>query len=80
MDGLPGSPLTDTMGYYAAAVPPGWSGTVTPTLEGYSFTPESVFYESVTGDQTSQDYAAAELPPPGKLRWFVKDVIGTTYG
>ena len=63
MDGLPGSPLTDTMGYYAAPVTPGWSGTVTPTLEGYTFTPATRTYTNVMANFADQDYAATAVAP-----------------
>jgi YD repeat-containing protein len=53
MTGLPGNPVTDSGGNYAAAVDYGWSGTVTPTLAGYSFTESSTTYTNVTADQTT---------------------------
>ncbi len=46
-------------GQYACTVAQGWSGSVTPTLTGYSFTPPSRSYSSVAANQTAQDYAAA---------------------
>ena len=39
-------------------MPQGWSGTVTPSLSGYSFTPTSRNYSSVAANQPAQDYAA----------------------
>ncbi len=50
---------TDTSGNYACTVPQGWSGTVTPSLSGYTFTPTSLSYSNVTTNQTAQNYAAA---------------------
>jgi hypothetical protein len=67
MDGLPGSPLTDTMGYYAAPVTPGWSGTVTPRLVGYAFTPATRTYTNVTANFPNQDYTAAVAPTTVKV-------------
>ena len=58
MNGLPGNPVTNASGAYSASVPSGWSGTVTPTLVGYSFTPPSATYNTITTNQ-SQDYVAA---------------------
>jgi len=58
MAGLPGNPRTDTNGFYTAAVPAGWSGTVTPTLPGFSFNPPNRNYSSVTSDQTNQGYTS----------------------
>jgi len=62
MSGLPGNPLTNPAGFYTASVDYDWSGTVTPTLAGYLFTPASRSYSNVTGDQTGQDYTAALAP------------------
>ena len=56
MSGLPGNPLTNNSGYYYAAVTYGWSGTVSPVLMGYSFTPASNSYAAVADNQTG-DYA-----------------------
>ncbi|MGE5339894.1 MAG: hypothetical protein ACM3SY_00280 [Candidatus Omnitrophota bacterium] len=58
MNGLPGNPKTDPSGEYKASVCQGWSGTVTPTLAGYAFTPKSTAYTNITLDQTT-DYEAA---------------------
>ncbi|MEN6560318.1 MAG: carboxypeptidase regulatory-like domain-containing protein, partial [Acidobacteriota bacterium] len=59
MAGLPGAPTTDAAGAYAAAVPAGWSGTATPTLPGFSFTPADRTYDAIAADATAEDYAAA---------------------
>ena len=53
---------TNTSGNYACTVPQGWSGTVTPSLSGYTFTPISLTYSSVAANQTAQNYVAATLP------------------
>jgi protocatechuate 3,4-dioxygenase beta subunit len=58
MTGLPGEPWTDAAGAYAATVPAGWSGTVTPVLGGYTFSPASRAYEAIAADATAQDFAA----------------------
>jgi hypothetical protein len=54
-------------------VPQGWSGTVTPTLNGYSFTPASRSYgECSPANQTAQDYTAtAEASTP----FWVEDAM-----
>jgi hypothetical protein len=54
--GLPNTPITDATGFYADTVPSGWSGTVTPFRTGYSFSPISRTYGSVSSDRSSQDY------------------------
>jgi hypothetical protein len=57
MDGFPGDPTTtNEVGEYTAAVPHCWSGTVTPTLAGYYFTPPSRIYNTVTSNQLNQHY------------------------
>ncbi len=61
MSGLPGSPSTDGSGFYTASVDHGWSGTVTPTLAGYTFAPPNTVYSNVTSDQLNEDYTATLL-------------------
>jgi len=63
LNGLPGPPLTDASGNYSAEVTYGYSGTVTPSLAGYIFTPASLTYTSVTSDQTNQNYSALSGNP-----------------
>ena len=58
MNGLPGNPITDANGFYAADVGAGWSGTVAPIKDGYAFTSAERTYNNVRTDQSSQDYAA----------------------
>ena len=64
MAGLPHSPVTDVSGYYADAVPYGWSGTVTPTHSYYAFDPASLAYANVTSDQTGRNYSASLITTP----------------
>ena len=54
-----GATTTDGSGYYSFEVPYGWSGTVTPSRIGFSFSPSSRSYSNVTSDQTNQDYSAS---------------------
>src|SRR5207244_12122164 len=49
---------SDATGSYACSVPQGWTGTVMPSLAGYSFTPASRSYSSVAANQTAQNYTA----------------------
>jgi hypothetical protein len=56
MSGLPGDPVTNIDGGYSCAVPPGWSGIVSPTLFGFFFEPPSTPYYNITSDLRS-DYA-----------------------
>jgi uncharacterized delta-60 repeat protein len=70
MDGLPGSPTTGASGYYEATVDCGWSGTVTPTMTRYVFSPHSRTYSNLSSDQAGQDYAAF----PG---WIISGMVKT---
>ena len=54
MNGLPGNPVTSGGGNYSATVVYGWDGTVTPTKNGYTFTPASVTYSNVISNQTAK--------------------------
>ena len=65
MNGLPGDPVTrgpNMSGFYAGTVDEGWSGTVTPTMEGYTFNPENIVYENVTGDLSQENYTGTPVP------------------
>jgi hypothetical protein len=59
MNGLPGTPKTGADGSYAGTVSDGWSGTVCPAKGGFVFSPVSLDYTNVSGDQSGQDYSAA---------------------
>jgi hypothetical protein len=63
MSGLPGNPTSNASGYYSAVVLRGWSGTVTPSLAGYIFTPQSISYSNVLSDQVNQNYTALSGNP-----------------
>ena len=57
---------TDAAGAYVCAVPYGWSGTITPQSNGYTFTPPSRTYSNVTSGTTSDNYsviAAVDINP-----------------
>ena len=43
-------------------MPQGWTGTVTPSLSGYTFTPASSSYSNVAANQT-QNYTATAVAP-----------------
>lgn len=64
MTGLPGNPLTDRDGRYAALVEHNWTGTVTPTLPGVRFRPVQRTYAYVQADQPNQDYATSRPNAP----------------
>jgi lysophospholipase L1-like esterase len=54
--------VTDANGYYELMADYGWSGTATPTKEGYTFEPNSRYYEDVNRDYTAdQNYTGNKL-------------------
>jgi len=57
-NGGPQTATADGDGAYSFAVPHNWSGTVTPSKTGYTFSPTNLNYYNVTADQTGQDYNA----------------------
>jgi len=60
MKGFPDSVFTDQNGYYSAIVNWGWSGSVTPQKDGYTFKPDSSTYSQVNGDRDNQVYVATK--------------------
>ena len=50
-----GDVVTDANGFYTAAVPSGWSGTVTPSGGTFVYAPVSKTYTTVSTDQTGQN-------------------------
>jgi len=55
-----GSVTADSSGLYTiSGIPYGWTGTVTPSLAGYTFVPTNREYTNVTANWTSQDYVAS---------------------
>jgi hypothetical protein len=51
-------------GTYSLTVPYNWSGTITPSKTGYSFTPFNYPYTNITVGQTNQNYTATPPPMP----------------
>ncbi len=60
-DGTAKTTTADGSGNYSFAVSYNWSGTVTPSLTGYTFSPTSKTYGNVQSNQTSQNYTAAAI-------------------
>jgi len=86
MSGLPTNPLTNSSGVYNVSVDAGWSGTVTPTLSGYTFTPSFRTYTEITENQLNQDYAATLIPatitvtsPNGGESWIAGSTHDVTW-
>ena len=61
LNGLPGNPITGKDGTYSVTVDYGWSDTVTPMKDGYTFVPESKPYIPVTQDMKNQNYTAKPI-------------------
>ncbi len=60
-DGTPRAATADGSGLYSFTVSPGWTGTVTPSKTGYTFSPSNRSYASVFTNQTAQNYIATSL-------------------
>ena len=89
MKGLPGDIMTGADGFYTVDVPYGWSKTVTPEREGYTFTPASKIYTNVTANKESDNYEAkirtftisGSVGRPGvQLLGFEEDVVSGANG
>jgi len=61
LNGLPGNPITGPDGNYSVTVDYGWSDTVTPMKDGYTFVPESKPYAPVTQDMTNQNFTGKPI-------------------
>jgi hypothetical protein len=59
-----GTAVTDSSGNYSHPVPYGYSGTVTPTSPGYTFSPAFRRYDTVISNQATQDFAALPTAAP----------------
>jgi len=65
---------TDTAGYYSKAFTAAWTGTVTPSKSGYTFTPANRSYSGITTNQTNQNYTG--VPPAAFRIWIDKNGNG----
>lgn len=59
---------TGVSGSYLGSATLAWSGTVSPILSGYSFSPESRTYPGVDADFSGQDYTASSLSAPSDYK------------
>ncbi len=64
MKGFPGAVISDSTGNYRATVDYGWSGSITPTLKGYEFTPRTRSVSPVKAHVTNNDF-------DGKIQMFI---------
>ena len=73
-----GSATTKSDGTYSHNVPHGYSGTATPSLSGYTFTPASIKHTNVTANKANQNYTSTEKAEPNKtISGKVSDSAGT---
>jgi hypothetical protein len=56
----------DSSGVYSFRVPYDWSGTVTPSMTGYAFTPTTRTYTNIVTDQIDQDFQASIIVDVGQ--------------
>ena len=60
LEDVSGQPvISDMSGYYSATVKHGFSGTVEPKKEGYTFKPGSKMYTRVNSDKMEENYEAS---------------------
>jgi hypothetical protein len=59
VDGTPKTVTADASGNYSFMVPYNWSGTVTPSKTGFTFSPTGIPYSNLTTDQPNQNYTAS---------------------
>ncbi len=63
-----GSTTANSGGIYSFTVEAGWTGSVTPSLPGYTFNPVNRTYIHILDNQPNQDYTATlEVPAPPPL-------------
>jgi hypothetical protein len=55
---------TDSSGFYTGEVRCLWSGTITPSIAGYTFQPVDLLYQSVAQNYTNQNYLAIPTGDP----------------
>ena len=67
---------TDANGVFVASEEAGWTGTVTPELEGYTFSPESIMILDLQADRASIDFTAVANPMEFSISGRVLDVMG----
>jgi len=80
-----GTATTDANGNYSAAIDYGWSGTTTPSIAGYNFSPANRSYSNVTVNQTNQDFLGNLITiltltsPNGGESWYINTIRNITW-
>jgi hypothetical protein len=65
---------TDATGAYSKTVAYGWSGSASASKAGWNFNPASIPYDTVTADQTGQNFFATPVRPV--IAGYVRDPDG----
>lgn len=73
-----GSTTANGSGNYTFDVPPGWSGTVTPSRQCYNFTPANRSYNNIRANQPGQNYTAAPGPACANIAVRINGVLQGT--
>ena len=73
-----GSTTANGSGNYTFDVPPGWSGTVTPSHACFKFNPVNKTYNNVTTNQTAQNYTASPGSGCAAVAITIKGVLQGT--
>jgi hypothetical protein len=60
-DGSAKTATADAVGDYSFTVSNNWTGTVTPSKAGYTFSPLNKSYSSITTDQSGQNFSVSSL-------------------
>ncbi len=62
-DGVSKTAVADSAGNYSFTVSYGWSGTITPSLPGYTFSPTGISYTNLVSDHvtTAPDYTVTAV-------------------
>lgn len=69
---------SDPQGQYTCTVLSGWTGTVTPSQTGYSFSPSSRNYSTpVAADDPGEDYSASLSSPTSNISFIHVDHLNT---
>jgi Tfp pilus assembly protein PilV len=68
---------TSASGAYSCSVPSGWTGSVKPTVSGYSFAPVTYSYANVTSNQTGQNFTATVVATSFTLGGTVTPALAT---
>jgi len=61
VDGIARTAIADGNGNYSLTVSYNWTGAVTPSQPGYTFSPASRSYTNVAASQTAQNYSAIPI-------------------